>query len=267
MPHLAKTAVVRHEYLLSRFKASPLPNSDKVEFRFEGNLPRAKTLRLAIDAAIVEAGGVVPERVGVEITDQHAKQIDYLLKLFVKAAPATEVAADDPKYTDVIYSYGFTTSYRAKAGSTIQEVMDSVCRFEPPAAIAGLRTSEDQLYELLHVALRKGCDSKITSAAWHAMHVIDGPDRQWLVDTVQTALTSAPHTTAEQVVGAVRKALLEGDSHGETSGRRLMHGLFRVFEDDDWMGMLSYCIIWPYEVAPKPEVALPVEPAASQVTT
>lgn len=258
MPRYKAASVARHEFLLSRFEAFPLPNSERVEWRFTGNLPRARTIQLAVNAAMVEAGLTIPEG-GVEVSGQLAMQISHVVKLFVAAAPETIVAPDDPKYTEVIYSYGCKSNFASKPTSTLQNVLDYVCKYEPPSPIAGVRGSPDQVYEMMHVALRKCADSKITSAAWNALHLIDEDTRQWLVDIVSKALTATEYTNSDEVIGAVKKALLGNEEYYGKPARALMHCLFEVFDDDDWAGLLSYCIIWPCEVADK--AAAPVAAA------
>lgn len=250
MPHVKTAAVARHAFLLSRFEAFPLPNSERVEWRFMGNLPRARTIQLAVNAAMLEAGAPVPDGT-VVISEQTAMQLKHVLQLFVAAAPETIVAPDDPKYTEVIYSYGCKSNFTSKATSTVQDVLDYFVKVEPPSAIAGVRGSPDEVYEMMHVALRKCADSKITSAAWNAMHLIDGDARKWLVGIVSKTLTVTEYANSDEVIGAVKKALLSNDEWHGKPNRALMHCLFELFDDNDWAGLLGFCIIWPYEVAEK----------------
>lgn len=268
MPRFRTAAVARHEYILSRFQSFPVPNSGRVDWRFVGNLPRAVTVQDAVDAAMREDGLAVPAQGGaVEISEQLAKQIKHLISKFVKAAPETVVAPDDAQRTEVFYSYGFSAKFRADPGSTIQQVLDQCCKYEPPSPIAGIRGKSEELYELIHVALRKCADSKITSAAWNAMHVIDGDTRQWLVDVAATTLNAQTYSNLEEVISAVKKAYLDNDEWQGKPGRALLHCLFELFDDNDWCGFLGYCIIWPYEVktatAPAPVAAVPQEGEAA----
>lgn len=266
MPRYKAAAVARHEFLLSRFEAFPLPNSERVEWRFTGNLPRARTIQLAVNAAMVEAGLTVPEG-GVEVSEQLAMQISHVVKLFVAAAPETIVAPDDAKFTEIIYSYGCKSNFKSKPTSTLQDVLDYVCKYEPPSPIAGLRGSREEVPEMVMTALRKCADSKITSAAWNAMHILDDDTRGWVYDIISQALSAAEYTNSDEVIGAVKKALVGNEEYFGKPPRALMHCLFELFDDSDWEGMLSYCIIWPYEVAEKVATlaAVAVRPDAAAV--
>ena len=256
MPRFKTAALARHEFLMSRFAAFPLPNSERLELRFTGNLPRAANLQAAINAAMAEAGIAIPEG-AVEVSPLQAMQITYLQKLFVKAGPETVPAADDGRYTNVYYSFGFSRKFGVRRGSTIQHVLDSNCQVQESNPVAGIRGNRDEIYELLHVSLRKCADSKITSAAWNAMHVIDDDTRNWLANIVVAALGSQEFDTGEEVVAAVKGAFESDDDYFGNTQRALMHSLFAVFTDNDWYGMLSYCIIWPHEVAAETPAAEP----------
>jgi hypothetical protein len=247
VPKYKAEAIARHEFLLSRFQAFPIPGSERQEIRFVGNLPRAATLRDAINAAMKEEGIPIPEG-SVEISLKDTRKIQYLLSLFVKAAPETVPAQDDPRNTEVIHSYGFTRNFRIRPGVTMREVLDVKCYVEEPSPIAGVRAGREDVYANLHTALRKVADSKITSAAWNAMHVIDDDARNWMSNIVVSALTMQEFATAEEVVAAVKEAFAKDNEWRGIPDRALIHCLLELFTDSDWYGFLSFCIIWPYEV-------------------
>lgn len=241
-------ALARHIYIMSRFQSFPIPNSTNVEWRFVGNLPRARTVQEAINAAIIADGMPIPQGPGVEISEQTAKQVKFLIDNFVAAAPETVVADDgDNRFTDVHYSYGFAKAFRTKPTSTFQMYLDHNCRYEPPAPIIGLRAGRDGIYELVHVALRKLADSKITSAMWNALHVIDDSTRNWFCNIIVTALTAKEYTNIDEVIAAVKLGF-HGNEHAFGKPARMMLiSMFELFDDNDWAGFLGYVVIWPGE--------------------
>jgi hypothetical protein len=263
MPRFKAAALARHEFLMLHFASFPRPNSARFELRFTGNLPRAATLQDAIDAAMTEAGMPVPEG-SVEVTPEQALQIPYLQKLFVKFSPETIVDPGDASYTTVFYSFGFSRKFQVLPGVTMQRVLDANCKVEAAnPVIAGIRGGRDEVYGLMHVALRKCADSSVTSAAWNAMHIIDSDTRNWMVNIVVAALGMQEFSTSEQVVAVVKKAFeTDDDFHGNTQ-RALIRSLFGAFSDNDWTGLLSYCIIWPHDALTTVQAGPNVAPAVA----
>jgi hypothetical protein len=247
MPNYKAAALARHEYLLSRFQSFRLSDSMRFELRFVGNLPRAATLRSAVDAAMTEDGISIPEG-AIEVTPEKAHQISYLLNLFVKAAPETASCEDDSGYRDTIYSYGCTRNFKTGPGATAADAIAATCGYEAPAPIAGLRINREDVYNNMHVALRKVADSSITSVAWNAMHVINADARDWMANIVVKALTAPSLVTDEDVVKAVKEGFQTDEVWSGLPDRALIHCIFDMFSDADWRSLVSYFIIWPNEV-------------------
>jgi hypothetical protein len=252
MPNYKASAIARHAYLLSRFQPSPYPGdrTGRVEFRFCGNLPRATTLTEAINTALREEGIAIPDG-AVEVSLEKAHEINHLRSLFVSAAPET-VLLDGR--IETVYAFGCIKSFRANEGSSSAAVIEyaSLSSLVVPSPIAGIRSDPDGLYSLLHTALRKIADSKITSAAWNAMHVIDSDTRAWLTGIVSGALNGKTYDTSEDVVKAVKVAFVADETSMRNPARQMMACIFSVFDDNDWAGMLSFCMIWPHEVLANP---------------
>lgn len=88
----------------------------------------------------------------------------------------------------------------------------------------------------MHSALRKVCDSKITSAAWNAISLSDHGWEDFLLHVTPRFTQDLSH---DEVVEIVRDSLLDFDYVGD-SERSLLYCLFYLFEENDWYGMTAY---------------------------
>jgi len=250
MPRYKVAAVARHQFLLSQFKVIPLEGTRRHELRFCGELPRAEKFQDAVNAAMAAAGKPIGEG-AVEISQDLANRIKYLQSLFVGSSPQASLVTGEggAVFPCVTYLYAMKRFFWVSANATIDDVLDKGCHDHDKASpIAGVRSSREEIYMLMHSALRKASDSTVTSALWNAMHVL-GPDaRNWLATLVSTALSEQEFETDEQVLSAVKEAFKADLEYVGDAERILVSCLVKMFTDSDWRGLLSYCIIWPFEV-------------------
>lgn len=111
---------------------------------------------------------------------------------------------------------------------------------------------DDSLAESLHVALRKGCDSSASSAAWNLIyllkpkqwngflkHVEDGFATYSLTATGETKKLTERMTTAalsKQLKAVVSKWKPYGEGHEAVA----LHCVFDLFSENDWYGFASF---------------------------
>jgi hypothetical protein len=245
-------ALNRHAYLLSRFQRTALPKRTGVDWRFEGNLPRATDLRESLNEAMAAEGFSGPATGPTEVSEQQIAEMKFLKSLFVAAAPLYGIINECSEYT---YAFGCIKNIRGGADESLESALTSKSGYRPPEVIAGLRLDRDGIYERLHVALRKLADSTVTSAAWNAMHGINGDTRDWLCKMVLAALTARAFSNIDEVIETVKQAVIKNEDCFQNSERMMMHCIFKMFTDNDWAGFLGYCVVWPYEVEAATSVA------------
>ncbi len=97
----------------------------------------------------------------------------------------------------------------------------------------------------LHTALRKCCDSPITSAAWNIVHVM--PQEAWrsFLAAMVGSKTGADlkirfHAWYEGTAQDVESSLSKADRHNDRSIAVTFRCILRVFDDDDWDGMAGF---------------------------
>ena len=97
---------------------------------------------------------------------------------------------------------------------------------------------EDLSFDL-HTALRKCCDSDVTSLAWNLFHIISKKATKVFYDAVWSAIQTKEPTNQAQVISAVRDAIMSiryaGDCHLSA-----LHCCFRMFSTDDWANYCQY---------------------------
>ena len=114
--------------------------------------------------------------------------------------------------------------------------------------IAGLRGDRDNLMELLHVSLRKLADSKITSAMWNALHVVDNDTRRWFCGVVSKALESKTFATDVELVRTLKEEFRDDEDAFGKYQRMMITCMLATFEHNDWLGLLGYIIMWPEDL-------------------
>lgn len=115
-----------------------------------------------------------------------------------------------------------------------------------PQPIAGVEPDLEYVFSAMHTALRKLCDSKLTSAAWNAFHVIGDDTRAWLVKAVTDAIKAKPLTTDVALISAIKTELNGEDAFGKHE-RMMIACMLEAFTHNDWLGMLGFTIIYPKE--------------------
>ena len=117
-----------------------------------------------------------------------------------------------------------------------------------PSPIAGIEPDLEYLYSAVHTALRKLCDSKITSAMWNAFHVIDADTRVWFVDIMTAAITSQEFKTDVELIKAIQHGFRADETGFGKPQRMMICCMLELFTHNDWLGMLGYVITWPEDV-------------------
>lgn len=244
--------VARHNFILSRFKPFPIPDSDAVQLRFSCDLPRAPSLHKAVNLAMAQEGIVVSDGT-VEISAEEEHQMLALLSLFVPVEPEIIKSDDSRKRKGIqkTYAYHCKQAFKVEAGRTAKQALSTTYPYQAPREIVGLLNARSEIFYLMHTALRKAACSAPTAAAHAAMHLASPKTRLWLVDTVDKVFQSRSFSFAEEVIEAIRHEFMEGANEDwrQAADGDLLYTLFTLFTDQDWFNMLCYFFIWPGAVA------------------
>lgn len=100
------------------------------------------------------------------------------------------------------------------------------------------------LGECLHVALRKGCDSKPTSLAWNIINILDREAWGSYLDAVWAGLATCQ--AAREIPAMLKR--VGCDLTGGNAGRNALRLAFEFFDDLDWRGYASYFAYEPDEM-------------------
>ena len=237
-------AVARATFIISKFILAPRGHGSKnFDVVFDYFLPRGELLSLAIDTAMGREGFSYT-RDAVEVTEQQAFNIKALWKMFT---------AHDCKYEFVdealrqMYSYSFIGNVTARPGQKVQSALSDHFNYQAPTPLLRLRRDPDTIYENVHTALRKVCDSKVSSATWNAMQIITRPTRLWLIDAIEKPLVESTHETVESFVEAIKGAILDAP-FAQNYEKAMMHSLFEQFDTRDWEGFCGFLIVHQYEI-------------------
>jgi hypothetical protein len=95
---------------------------------------------------------------------------------------------------------------------------------------------------LLHTALRKLCNSRVTSAAYNVIHLLVDHDREsWSVhlNAVWDELESRKPKTPEEVRDAVKIASTQRMGC-VSAGTNALYCLFLMFSDEDFQGYVGF---------------------------
>jgi hypothetical protein len=236
----------RAQVLLSKFKFSEVDDSNVNRPRnlmfFDYQLPPAYSITQAINMAMDNEGIVRAEELpAIEVTDEQAHNINYLLKLFT---------AVDPVWVDqrTHYHYHISKMFKAVAGiNDPSVVIASAASYTAPTPLVGL-WKESEVYYAVTVALRKACDSKPTTILWNASHGLSDEARRWVCEPIETVLRGpTEYATVEDFVSAAKAACLEAEYSGKYE-QQMIHCLYELFTNDDWAGYFSYLIKWQWQV-------------------
>jgi len=241
LPRYRKRALERYDFLLPKFQVVAPKGSRNRRVVFSYALPRAKSLADAVDAAM-EAEGVAlaPLTEFVDVTEKQIFMIEHLKKFFVEHSPV-ETPTDIDGELSTTYLYGASRTFGSVAGVPIDQVLERTFFYVAPAAIQPVSIERENVYEAFHTALRKLCDSPVTSAAWNSLHLL-AKERRWLVDFLYGALTSTAYESLPDLIGAMKKAVATDETYFGNPERALMHSLFSMFNDGDWGGALGYMV-------------------------
>jgi len=108
---------------------------------------------------------------------------------------------------------------------------------------------DDSLPESLHVALRKGCHSSISSAAWNLIYLLK--PKQWkdLIKCVRDGFAGYTLTPEQTRIAGKRDAgmtkvlrdtVLKWEPYGEGHEAVALFCVFENFSDNDWRGFASF---------------------------
>ncbi len=239
-------APARAQFLLSKFKFVEVDDQSVGRLRnlmfFDYQLPPAYTLTQAINLAMDNEGIVrVEELPAIEVTDEQAHNINYLLKLFT---PVDPVWVDNRPH----YHYHISKMFKVVMGvNDPSVVIASAARYTAPTPLVGL-WKEAEVYYAITVALRKSCDSKPTTILWNASQNLSDEARRWVCEPIEKILHGATeYATVEDFVDATKAACLEAEYSGKYE-QQMIHSIYELFTDDDWHGYFSYLIKWQWQI-------------------
>lgn len=240
MPTLHPTHSARAQFLLSKFKfetiTEHLSTGDKLRnfMFFDYQLPPGYTLGQAIDAAISNESFEIFVSETDEVTAEQIHNIKYLFDLFVQVDP---IRVEGKTH----YHYHIKRAFEARLETQdAAKVIAHAANYIAPTPIFGVVEQSD-IYYALTVALRKGCDSPVTSALWNMTQTLDTPTRVWLCEPIINVLrTPDKYPTYEDLQQAVTKACL--DHLPTNSKEQAIHCLYRIFKKSDWEGYVSYLV-------------------------
>lgn len=242
MPYLKAGAGARAQYLLSKFTFTEVEEDDGKRKRnlmiFDHQLPPAYTLGAAINIAMENEGlTVIPDHPAVEATAEQIHNIKYLMELFVAVDP---IRVDGRTH----YHYHISKMFNAGMGATDPAVViASAANYTKPTPLIGLYKG-DEVYCAIHTALRKGCDSKITSAMYNAFHGLSPEARRWVCEPIETVLNSKNgYATVEEFVTAVKTACIAAERNHQAE-TVMIQCMYALFDDRDWDGYLTFLIKW-----------------------
>lgn len=230
----------RAQFLLSKFTFTEVteqqtrgPKQRNFMF-FDYQLPPAQSLNDAIDQAISNESFEIFVAETDDATAEQVHNIKFLLKLFV---PVDPIRVEGRTH----YHFHANKMYEAALGTDdAARVIAHIAHYQAPTPIPGLVDAED-IYYSLTVALRKGCDSPVTSALWNMTHAFDTPTRLWLREPfVDLLRTPDKYPTYEALMKAAKKACLDHEPTNQKE--QAIHCLYRIFSDQDWEGYVSYLV-------------------------
>jgi hypothetical protein len=96
---------------------------------------------------------------------------------------------------------------------------------------------------LLHTALRKTCDSTVTSAAWNLMFLLDQETTEAFYDAIWKRLaTIRPEAKILEVRRCVRLGITKDLEYAGNHQRSLAWCVFKMFDEADWAGYCTYLV-------------------------
>jgi len=240
-PQYRKRALQRYAYLVSKFAAVDASAGQSRRFVFVQDLPRAASLAKSVDAAMQAEGiELIPVEEFQDVTNRESFMAEAMKKFFVAHSPHVTPTGDTSRFATT-YVFGAARFIPAAKEMELETALANAFQYRPDNAIEPLTVERENVYEAVHVALRKLCDSPATSAAWNALHLLK-KERRWLVDFLYGVATRERYETVEALVEAAKRAVTDDMEYMGNAERALMHCLFRLFSDDDWTGMFGYIV-------------------------
>jgi len=101
----------------------------------------------------------------------------------------------------------------------------------------------DLLY-LLHVALRKSCDSKATSIAWNAINLMENEHKEsyinYIYDDLEKDIKERTYYSFSDLIHLIRKSSLSWRDYFGNHAASILACSFDLFSIDDWEGYSNY---------------------------
>lgn len=103
-------------------------------------------------------------------------------------------------------------------------------------------TRESGIGEALHVALRKCCDSDITTVAWNVIHLEEvNPAWECFLENVYKRKDEIISNPEDPNLWLILKEAA-GEISGTTSGHVILQYMFKLFSQSDWEGMATFLV-------------------------
>jgi hypothetical protein len=111
---------------------------------------------------------------------------------------------------------------------------------------------DDSLAESLHVALRKGCDSSASSAAWNLIYLLKPKQWNGFLKHVEKGFEAFSVTVTgetkklteraldEALAKQLKKVVTKWEPYGEGHEAVALHCVFDLFSENDWHGFASF---------------------------
>lgn len=244
MPKVNGGAQARTNFLISKFKMIQVPNEKDLEARFDYRLPRAPLLIQAINTAMLNEGLEIPnDDPTIEVSKEDQHFIKFLYGLFTPVNPFVDPNEERIHKFELTYEFAITRTFTTRSLDNPEAVLRDRANYQAPTPIVELRTNKSEYWYLITLALRKLCDSPQTSIVWNASQNLTHDAIEWCVDLVYQAVTAQQYTSVEELIQAVKQVCLSDSEYMGKSERALIHCAFRLFNDNDWAGMLGYIIV------------------------
>ena len=227
----------------------PVPNEKDLEIRFDYKLPRAASLRKAIVAAMLaEDVEVPPDEQSLDVSEEEYHFINFMYGLFTKVNPNIDPNEERTFKFEQTYEFAISKNFTTRAGKSPEEVLKVRANYKAPTPLLELRTDKEEFWYLITLALRKSCDSTPTSIMWNAAQNLRDNTIEWFVDLVYKAVTAKQYETIEELVDAVKNICLGAFDYMGNHERSLIHCTWKLFDENDWQGMISNIIVWQWEI-------------------
>jgi hypothetical protein len=249
MPKVKGGAQARINFLISKFVMVPVPNEKDKEVRFDYKLPRAASLLRSVNAAMVAEGlQIPPDSPSIEVSDEDHHFINFVNGLFAAVNPNIDPNAERIHQFEQTYEFAITKNFTSRSMDNPADILRHRANYKAPTPLAELRTVKNEYWYLITLALRKSCDSPQTSILWNVAQNLRDDTIEWFVNLVYGAVTAQQYATTEELAEAVKKAVMNDHTYMGNHERASIHCTCKLFNDDDWAGMISNIIVWQWEI-------------------